>query len=871
MLLAIAQWPTYCHDSNGFPLTQERHPMSKLSTFTVLLTIVISHSSLLGEESALILKPSADGHVELFPAPALYLHSLSSPLRGQLAADPVQNRIMSFHGEQSWHPVVDEVMTTEKGSEARWQVLDAEAVKKPFEKRVHGSYLHVTVAEPADRVALFSGSGIGMFYLNGEPHAGELYRRGIIPIPVKLRKGENHFLMLIVDSQPRARLTPRATEISFSGNHVLPDLPEGEAQDYIWGGVGICNATEKTTTGLSIRVTREGVPPLRTAIAALPPLTTLRVAYKLPGGAPASKEQTAFKLELLAADEQTVLQATEVKLKTVDPYNPRDPYRRTFLSQIDGSVQYYAIKRAAPGKDDPTPAMILTLHGASIEAASHVTHIGGKSWAHLISPTNRGTYGFDWEDYGRKDALEALADAQQHLRYDPTRVYLSGHSMGGHGTWSIGSLFPNRFAAIGPSAGWVSYWSYRGHPPFDGPTAIDSIMRRPMLASDTEKLLPNLKDRAVYVLHGNSDNNVPAAQSRRMAELLAKFHHDWIYREEGGSHFWNSKESDSSTACVDWPEMMQSFARHVLPPDAAVRSLEFVTPNPRVTSQLHWLTVHAQVHHGELSRVKAWCWPLKREFEAETENVAVLRLDTKHLRTQGPITVRLDGKGVVALAPDNAGGIWFERSGGEWRAANSPAASTKGPHRYGPVKEEVDRRFVVVYGTKGDAAENASMLAKARYDAETFLSRGNCSGEILPDSSFQPEEFKDRSVLLIGNADTNSAWPVLLPNCPVSVRRGEIRIGEKLFSGDDLAAMFVQPRPDSDTASVVAIAGTGPIGMQFTYRWSLFVPFVRFPDCLVAQSARTNQEQPKTLAAGYFGRDWSVTTGDFAYDEEPKN
>ena len=36
---------------------------------------------------------------------------------------------------------------------------------------------------------------------------------------------------------------------------------------------------------------------------------------------------------------------------------------------------------------------------------------------------------------------------------------ISGHSMGGHGTWNIGVQFPGTFAALGPSAGWISFWS----------------------------------------------------------------------------------------------------------------------------------------------------------------------------------------------------------------------------------------------------------------------------------------------------------------------------------------------------------------------------------------------------------------------------
>ena len=45
----------------------------------------------------------------------------------------------------------------------------------------------------------------------------------------------------------------------------------------------------------------------------------------------------------------------------------------------------------------------------------------------------------------------------------PTRrTYLTGHSMGGHGTWHLGVTFPDRFAAIAPGRGWISMWSYAG-------------------------------------------------------------------------------------------------------------------------------------------------------------------------------------------------------------------------------------------------------------------------------------------------------------------------------------------------------------------------------------------------------------------------
>jgi hypothetical protein len=302
-----------------------------------------------------------------------------------------------------------------------------------------------------------------------------------------------------------------------------------------------------------------------------------------------------------------------------------------------------------------------------------------------------------------------------------------------------------------------------------------------------------------------------------------------------------------------------------------VRSLELVSPNPRITSRLHWISIVAQRHHGDLSRVKADCWPLKGEFAVESENVAALRLDLRHLRSPERATVKIDGQQVSGAA-DAGGGLWLEREGEAWKVAAEPAPRLKGPHRYGPVKEEVDRRFLTVYGSTGTEAENARMLAKARYDAETYLSRAVSTPEVVSDVEFDAHAEPDRTILLVGNADANSAWNGLLPNSPVEVRRGSLRIGDRTLTGDDLAVLFVQPRPGSDTAAVVAIGGTGPVGMQLAQRWSLFVPFVRYPDCVVVRAAAEPTGSPRTMAAGFFGRNWSVEDGEFAWaaDEDAK-
>ena len=148
-----------------------------------------------------------------------------------------------------------------------------------------------------------------------------------------------------------------------------------------------------------------------------------------------------------------------------------------------------------PGTD--RPGLVLTLHGAGVEAIGQADAYAPKPGLHIVAPTNRRPYGFDWEDWGRLDAIEVLELAQKVLGTDPRRTYLTGHSMGGHGTWHLGVTYPDRFAAIAPSAGWISMWSYAGARRAESPDPVEQLMARAGTPSDTLALVaqPRLAGR----------------------------------------------------------------------------------------------------------------------------------------------------------------------------------------------------------------------------------------------------------------------------------------------------------------------------------------------------------------------------------------
>ena len=114
----------------------------------------------------------------------------------------------------------------------------------------------------------------------------------------------------------------------------------------------------------------------------------------------------------------------------------------------------------------------------------------------VISP--QCASGENWSD---DSLLGLLEEVSSKFSVDPDRVYLTGLSMGGYGTWSLMAAAPERFAAAAPMCG--------------GGNPMRMRLRSP------EKLAA-LKALPVWVFHGAKDTTVPLKQSEEMVEALRK-------------------------------------------------------------------------------------------------------------------------------------------------------------------------------------------------------------------------------------------------------------------------------------------------------------------------------------------------------------
>lgn len=133
-------------------------------------------------------------------------------------------------------------------------------------------------------------------------------------------------------------------------------------------------------------------------------------------------------------------------------------------------------------------------------------------------------------------ALAALERTVKEFHGDRARIYLTGISMGGYGTWSIASHHPEMFAALIPICG-----------------GIVAPRQLPELKTDLAGDFDPYRDTAqkirkvpVWIFHGESDPVVPVEGSRQMAEAMKAVGAETRYTEYPGvqHNSWDKAYAD---------------------------------------------------------------------------------------------------------------------------------------------------------------------------------------------------------------------------------------------------------------------------------------------------------------------------------------
>lgn len=750
------------------------------------------------------------------------------------------------------------------------------------------AYAHCEFECGIEARALIVAEKVGSFHLNGVECLGDPYGHDFVRTPVVLRKGTNRVLAKLSgygDPSFKFEVIPASAPLIFLDDYTTPDIIRGE-QGRFWVGIPIVNTTPATISRATLSV-GDGISVARShrVIYNLTSLCVRKIPVEievLSSGGQRDDLPVPIEIRREAGPEGAFIDTVDDTLH-LRVREPGQSFKRTFISRIDCSCQYYAVLppkgyadqacslNQAPHQSLGKYALILTLHGANVRAEGQVDAYKPKSWAFVVAPTNRRRFGFDWQDWGRLDAVEVLEEVKSSYPIDPDRVYLTGHSMGGHGVWHVGLAHPHLFAAMGPGAGWTSFdlyvpWFLQKSSIYAEPWQIGP--RNASLREDAAlNFVENALNLPVFVFQGGADDNVPPTHARMFVDRLEKLRYTYKYKELPGKGHWWGIDS-LGTSCVDDPDLMgffQGVVRDSCPSHVILR-----TTNLGRSDRAYWVTINRQEVPLRESRIEAivvdgpGTVPGRKTLRIRTENVDQFTVGPcSLLQGMSQLSVTIDGWAGLLEKPPARPMVFSRRAGGLRLGETRSGGLEKSPDSYGPIKQAYFSPFVLVYGTAGDSLATEILLNQARTEAWQWWIRGNGHAEILPDSAVTAETIEDYNLILFGGPEENLVTRMLNRHLPIRVIDGKLRVGADWIGATQgasgaLAAEFVYPNPLSQERLAFIHEGIGPDGLKLSTFFGTLYSGAGLPDFVIFDQSVETKGWGGVIAAGFFDSRWSL-------------
>ncbi|MGD0093486.1 MAG: prolyl oligopeptidase family serine peptidase, partial [Planctomycetota bacterium] len=607
---------------------------------------------------------------------------------------------------------------------------------------------------------------------------------------------------------------------------------------------------------------RKEVPLFKAGPEALAPTLALRLRFLKERCGP--QERDRGKIDAAGKDLGNIEKDFELLAEGHSILEPAREMLMGYHSELDDSLQPYSLWIPPEYDGVREFPLVLSLHGQGMFNPLQC-RAGPIGKMIVAAPQGRG--GMDYMYVGEGDVLRVLEEVSALLIVDPNRVYVAGLSMGGAGSWHLGSHFPDRFAGIMPVCGntdinvWQEQWYWRT--PQDSPLAgVCHFLREDTCAVTYAQ---NMLDLGIVSLQGESDNIVNQLHARHMdAALKAAGHPNYnIYMLPFVMHGMS----------VDYAGGLQHFVRDPKPKHVTYKTAWLRYPGA------YWLKITALQQRLKHATVDGLADTEKRTIEIKTSNVAELALERARLAFEGPPTqVRLDGSAVdsaKAQCGEGAQAVYcfhLEKEG--WQPGPRPPAATFPPRKNaqveGPAEHAFMSSFVVVPGNGGDitpgspsplreAIEKSGEEFAAQWKARFAVPcRKKCAVDLTED------DIAESNLILIGGPEQNIVTAHVLGKLPLALEQESVRLGGKTYSGQNLGAILCYPNPLNPKRYVVLMLGTTPraydgIHVRFGnwfdwvgYDYRRHYDFAVFDDC-------TNGHNPESfLVWGFFGENWQL-------------
>lgn len=225
-------------------------------------------------------------------------------------------------------------------------------------------------------------------------------------------------------------------------------------------------------------------------------------------------------------------------------------FHHTEAQNIDKKVRYNYLTFLPENYDSLSSELlpvIFYLHGRSVSGTdiNRIKRYGlpyfldkGKKLDFIVVAP-QCPWGKNWASENWFDTI--YAEISEQHRIDPSRVYLTGMSLGGFGTWELANRYPHIFAAIAPLCGGAK-----------------------------DEWAENLTHLPIWVFHGAKDKLVSVVRSDRMVEALKAHEAPVVYsRLAGKGHDIHRVYNDDNL--YEW---FKSFTRRPVKEEAGLHEIK---------------------------------------------------------------------------------------------------------------------------------------------------------------------------------------------------------------------------------------------------------------------------------------------------------
>lgn len=520
--------------------------------------------------------------------------------------------------------------------------------------------------------------------------------------------------------------------------------------------------------------------------------------------------------------------------------------RLAYIDEVDGSPQFCRVY--LPGGYDPAKKwpLVVKLHGFNPANPDYIRWWSVDSRHHNLADVEYSGQGVIYmEPHGRgntaylgmgdRDIIRVIELAKKALSVDPDRVYLTGDSMGGWGTWNVGMRHPDLFAALAPIFGGTDYHASLSEQAL---AALSPLNRFASEKTSSWAMADAFLHMPILVHHGDVDQSVPVGFSRWGVRLLQRWGYNVRYVEMPG---YAHEDLNVMENVIAW---FLQHRRVSNPAHVRVRSTEL--PN----ASAYWVKIDQAAAPNDFMAADAEAVS-PNVIRLDTQNALALTLSPGAALVNPAQPVKVVWNGEARTLKMDAGRLTLRAAGYQ------PAPGEKNAQIAGPIRDVINTPFAIVVGTaSSDPLMKEAVRKKGEAIVEVWKQWQRQPPRIFQDSEIPDADAARYSLILVGGPAENLVARRL--KLPIEIAADRIQLGPRSFPVTDGLLQAIFPSPLNPQRYVLVAAPTSPQGMSY---WSPGNIRSLEYDFTIEDGRPSSQTVAFTdvwVAGGWFNQRWQV-------------